>query len=127
MNNNLKINDIKSIVEVSDYSFYFFILLILSSLIICSLLIYFTYTKIKNKDVNYQKIYIRNLKNIDTTKSKKAAYEITKYIQLISKNESQTKLANELILKLESYKYKKESKKFDKKTVNLYKSLMDSL
>ncbi len=127
MNNNLKINDIKSIVEVSDYSFYFFILLILSSLIICSLLIYFTYTKIKNKDVNYQKIYIRNLKNIDTTKSKKAAYEITKYIQLVSKNESQTKLANELILKLESYKYKKESKKFDKKTVNLYKSLMDSL
>ena len=74
-----------------------------------------------------KKIYIQELKNIDITKSKNAAYSITKYAQLLTKNENQTIIFDELIIELNQYKYKKESIKFSDKTIELFKKFKDSL
>jgi len=125
--NSLKINDIKSIVEVDDYSFYILILLVLMATAIVILFIYYLYKKIKNKKINFQKNYIQKLKDINVSESKRAAYSITKYTQLLHKNERQLSLANELILELDKYKYKKETGSFDENTLNLYKKLLETL
>ena len=125
--NRLKINDIKPLVEVSDYSFYFFITLIICFIILLTYILYFIYKKIKNKKIDYSKIYIKKLQKIDVSKSKNAAYSITKYCNAITKNEEQTLLANALIENLTQYKYKKNIPPFNKTTINLYQQLMEKL
>ncbi len=125
--NNLKIHDIKTLVEVPDNSFYFFILLILVLVLLVILIIYFIYKKIKNKKINMQKIYIQELKNIDISKSKNAAYSITKYVQLLARDGNQKILCDELILELNQYKYRKESTQFSEKTIELFKKFKGDL
>lgn len=125
--NELKIHDIKPLVEIPDYSFYLFITLIILSILLFVFLFFYLYKKIKNRKTNPKKIYSKKLKEIDLSKSKKASYEITKYLNLLPKNEKQRVLANELIINLKQYKYKKETKEFNEETINLYKNFMESL
>jgi len=125
--NDLKIHDIKPLVEVPDYSIYLFIALILAFIIGLLFVSYFFYQKIKNAKKNNQKMYIRKIKNIDLSASKMAAYEITKYTLLILKNENQTTLSKELLKDLNQYKYKKEVQPFNESTILLYKKLTETL
>ncbi len=125
--NDLKIHDIKPLVEVPDYSLYIFIFILLSLILLLIFFIYFLYKKFKNKKNNQQKNYIKKIKNIDLSESKMAAYEISKYITLIRKNEQQADLANELIKELTQYKYKKEVELFSETTLCLYKKFTDVL
>jgi hypothetical protein len=125
--NPIKIHDIKSIVEVTDYSYYFFLLLLTILSISILYFIFYIYKKIKNRKKNYKKTYIQKLKEVNFSQSKITAYKITKYIQLISKNELQTSIADELIQNLNQYKYKKDLIVFDDKSKELYKKFMDSL
>lgn len=125
--NDLKINDIKSLVDVPDFSLYIFIGLVLCLLGLLLYISYHVYKKIKYKKVNMQKIYINNLKDIDIKQSKNAAYVITKYVLLLSKNENQEKLSSELIEDLNQYKYKKVANDFSAKTVDLFSKFKDTL
>lgn len=125
--NDLKIHDIKALVEVPDYSLYIFIFILLTFVILLIFFIYFFYKKFKNKKKNQQKNYIQKIKNIDLSQSKMAAYEITKYIDLINKNEQQAVLAKELIQELTQYKYKKEVEAFTQTTILTYKKFTDVL
>lgn len=106
--NDIKINDIKELVDIPDYSLYIYMFLwIIASLIIFILLfilIRYFLTRKKNKKKEYYSI----LKNLDLSDSKKAAYTITKYARLISQSDREKKLAYELIEELELYKYKKD-------------------
>ena len=125
--NKLKIHDIKPLVEVNDYSFYLFITLVLCSIILLICIFYFIYKKIKNRKIDYSKIYIKKLKQIDISKSKNAAYKITKYCNAISKNDQQALLANALIKDVLQYKYKKHTNDFNQKTISLYQQLVKEL
>ena len=125
--NNLKIHDIKPLVEVNDYSLYIFISLIIIGITIFSYLIYFIYQKFTNKKQNRQKFHIQELKTMDYTQSKTAAYNITHHISRLLKDEPQTKLANELLEDLKQYKYKKEVDSFNKNSIILYKKFLEAL
>jgi len=125
--NNLKIHDIKNLSEVSDWSFYIFLILLICLLVIIIFLTYLIVSKIKNKKINIQKFTLEKLKEVNTNQSKNAAYEITKYLHLLKKNELQTQLANELILDLENYKYKKVTSGFNHITTTRLKKFMESL
>ena len=125
--NELKINPIKPLVQVPDFSLYIFILLVLCILFLITYISYYLYKKIKNKKINMQKVYKRELKKIEIKESKSAAYSITKYALLILKNETQTILAKELIGELNQYKYKKTSKEFNDKTIMLLNKFKDTL
>ena len=125
--NSIKIHDIKNLSEVVDWSLYIFLALLLCPLVLVVFLTYLLYKKIKNKKFNIQKQTIRKLKEINISQSKLAAYEITQYLHLLKKNETQSLLATELILDLENYKYKKETTEFNKNTTLLFKNFMESL
>jgi hypothetical protein len=91
-----KLKDIKPLVEVSDFSFYIFLAVVLISFLIISLIIYFIYKKWPKKE-KY---------SFDLGDSKKTAYKL---IELIRDKEG----SEEYIDKLHQYTYKKEVPSFD--------------
>jgi len=124
--NSLNINDIKSLEEIPDISLYLFTLLIIVLLIILFSIIVLIYKFFKRK--NSTKIfYFNELKNIDFSNSKEAAYKITKYGKELISQDREIKLYNELVSQLEEYKYKKEVKSIDKNIKQKYELFMDSL
>lgn len=101
-------NDIEPIIEIINFSFYYFIALVLATVLGLYFLIRYIYKYIrKNRD--NRKVYVHILKTLDWKKSKETAYKITKYGRFISGERSQ-KLLDELILQLEVYKYRKDEK-----------------
>ncbi len=111
--NELKIHDIKDIVEIPDYSIFMFYSLIFLGLLILLLIILFIIRYFKNKKPNMRKEYFQILKDIDYSQSKSSAYTISRYIRLLAKNERENILADELIELLQEYKYKKDVKQID--------------
>jgi len=106
--NQLQINDIKTIVEIPDFSIYLYYGLIIISFCIVLALIYFVYNYFKSKKHSPEKEYLSILKNIDLKNQKKSAYTISKYGRLLVKDERQQRLFEELHHSLEEFKYKKQ-------------------
>ncbi|WP_320036292.1 hypothetical protein [Halarcobacter sp.] len=125
--NEIKINDIKELVDIPDYSLYIYMFLwIIGSLVVFILLfilIRYFLTRKKNKKKEYYTI----LKNLDLSDSKTAAYTITKYARLISQSDREKKLSNELIEELESYKYKKDVEPLNDNFKILFGRFMDNV
>ena len=91
------------------------------------LIIFYIYKKIKNKKVNMQKIYIQKLKNIDIKEAKYAAYTITKYLDLLTKNNTNITVIKELNEELAQYKYKKNTHEFSESTITMYNKFKSML
>lgn len=128
MNEELKIHDIKNIIEIPDNSFLIFIILCLIGFIVVVSLIFFIIKLFKNKKQNLRKIYFENLKNIDYKDSKKAAYNITVYLRFLAQNETEKNYSIALIEELEKYKYKKDVEEFDeelKAKIETFKDMID--
>jgi hypothetical protein len=122
-----KLNDIKELEKIPDNSIFIFSFLIFLAILILTTLIFFLIKFFKNRKKSPRKIYFEILKNIDFSDSKKSAYVITKYSRLITTNEREKKLANELIEELEKYKYKKNVEKIDETIKVKFLVFMDSL
>ena len=122
-----KLNDIKELEKIPDNSIFIFSFLIFLAILILTTLIFFLIKFFKNRKKSPRKIYFEILKNIDFSDSKKSAYVITKYSRLITTNEREKKLANELIEVLEKYKYKKNVEKIDDTIKAKFLVFMDSL
>ena len=99
MDNLAKLKDIKPIVEVSDSSFYLFLLVIVLCLVGVSILIWLILKWYqKYKQIKY---------SFDLSNSKQTAYKL---IEIIREKEG----SEEYIDKLHNYTYKKEVPQFDK-------------
>ncbi|MCD4756639.1 MAG: hypothetical protein K8R39_00020 [Arcobacteraceae bacterium] len=126
--NQLQINDIKTIVEIPDYSIYFYygLIILAFSLFLASL--YFVYNYFKSKKHSLEKEYLFILKNIDLSNQKNSAYTISKYGRLLVKDERQKRLFEELHNSLEEFKYKKTIDKKIPNTIKLqYETFLESL
>ncbi len=125
--NDIKIHDIKDIVEVPDLSLYIYYGLIVLGFCLIVFAIYLLYKFIKNIQNNDRKKYIEILENLNFDNSKHTAYQITKYGLLLAQNEREKQLYHDLILQLEIYKYKKDVPSFEKETKLLFDIFMESL
>lgn len=124
----LKINDIKTIVEIPDFSIYLYYGLIILGLCIVFALFYFIYNYFKSKKHSSQKEYFAILKNVDLSEQKSSAYTISKYGRLLVKEERQQRLFEELHHSLEEFKYKKTIDKEIPNTIKLqYETFLESL
>ena len=112
-NTELKIHDIKDIVEIPDYSIFLFSFLIFLILVFLLVVIIYTIKYFKNKKTNMRKEYFNSLKNIKFDNPKQDAYQATKYLRLLALQDREKNLSNELIDELEKYKYKKDVKEID--------------
>ncbi|MEA1956212.1 MAG: hypothetical protein U9N02_06925 [Campylobacterota bacterium] len=129
--NNIQLHDIKTIVEVEEYSRYY---LMGISIVVIFLLIAIIYLLIKwyrNKNrYNQRKDYLKILKSLDLNDTKKTAYAITFHGTLFKDDSPRhTEMFKNITQRLEPYKYKKVVNKLDKETlgyIELYKEMLDA-
>ena len=124
---NIKIHDIKSLVDIPDFSIYIFILLIVISSLLVLSLIFLIYKMLKNRKKDTRKKYYKLLKNLDLKDSKKSAYLITKYARVLAVSQREKKLLEELTEELDKYKYKKDVDDFDENIKIVLSRFMDSV
>ncbi len=121
-----KLRDIKGLVEVSDYSLYYFIALIVLAILIILVIIYlFTRPKRRKKPTS-KKIALENLKNIDYANSKDIAYNFTLNIPYFIDEDYKSHITN-ILEKLEKYKYKKDTLDMDEELSKEIKNLIKEL
>ncbi len=126
----IELHDIKTIVDVQEYSLYYFLGISLIILILVCIALYFLYRWLKNKNsYNQRKEYFKLLDTLDLNDTKTAAYAITKYAAVFKDDsEKHTEIFDSIIKKLQLHKYKKDVDKFDEetlKTIQEYKEIIN--
>ena len=126
----LKLHDIKPLVEVNDYSFYYFLVLVGVFLVVFVGFLYLLYKWLKHKKKeDIRKKHLKILLNVNLNDTKKAAYTLTKYGATFKDDDIRHKeMYKNMIEKLENYKYKKEVEDFDNETlsyIKLYREMCD--
>ena len=128
MKQDINLHDIKPLLEIEDYSIYYFFGVTAFVLLFVGSIIYLVYRYFKYKNsFNIKKEHLRLLKSIDLNDPKKAAYDITFYGATF-KDESPRHydMYSNLISRLESFKYKKHVEPLDDEALNyfeLYKEM----
>ncbi len=127
----LKLHDIKPPVAIEDYSFYYFLVLVVVGLVLVVSLLFLFLKWFKQRKVeNVRKKHLEILQSIDLDKDpKKAAYMLTKYGATFKEDDARHKeMYENMLQKLERYKYKKEVTPFDDETrsiIELYREICD--
>jgi len=127
---DIPMHDIKTIVEVQEYSFYYLLVISLVAAVLVLGLLYLIYKYFKNKNkYNERKEHFKILNELDLNDTKKAAYAISLYGATFKDDgERQNGMYENLVSRLEVYKYKKSVDAFDKETlsfIELYKGMID--
>jgi flagellar biosynthesis/type III secretory pathway M-ring protein FliF/YscJ len=125
--NELKIHDIKELVDIPDFSLYIYMLLWILGCLVFFILVFIIIKLFLNRKKNKRKEYYKILKSVDLDNSKQAAYKITKYARLLSQSDREKKLCYELIEELETYKYKKEVEALSSDFKIIFGRFMDSV
>ncbi|QSZ41270.1 hypothetical protein GJV85_03820 [Sulfurimonas aquatica] len=120
-NLEIKIHDIKPLMEIQEYSLYYLIVLVVAGAIVLSVVVFFILKWFKNRNkFNIREEHKKLLLAIDFKDAKKAAYEITLFGATFKEDSQRhTKTYIDLQEKLEEYKYKKSVNAFDNETVRL--------
>jgi len=109
--NELKLKDIKPIVDINDSSLYILIALVAAILIVTAIVGFFIYQKRAVAQRRYKKSEIYKakeaLKNLDFSDTKGAVYNFSKYAHILVKDEQKEQL-NRVLQSLEQYKFKKD-------------------
>lgn len=127
----IKLHDIQPILEVEEFSIYYFSVIVIIAILLICYLVYKIIMWIKSRNkYNKRKSDKYNLENIDLANTKEAAYAIGLY-GFIFKDDSQrhNEIYTTLQEHLENYKYKKQVEHFDDKTLNyydIYKEMCDA-
>ena len=124
----LKLHDIKDIVEIPDNSIYYFsglVFLIILALVILGWMVY-KFLK-RRHEIDMQKAYMKNLLELDLGQTKESAYALTMYGDLLDKDEQQEDQYAHLIEALEAFKYRKEVETFDQHTLDKIQKFLDTI
>ncbi len=129
-NYTIPLHDIKPIVDVNEYSLYYFLGVSFLALILVLAIAFLIYKWLKHKNAyNLRKVHMKLINELDLSDTKNTAYAITNYGATF-KNDSDRHLEmyNNLTQRLELYKYKKDVDSFDKEVlgyIELYKGMLD--
>ncbi|MBA3027057.1 MAG: hypothetical protein FP820_11745 [Sulfurimonas sp.] len=129
-NYDIPLHDIKPILEVQEYSLYYFVALCALVFVLLLGLAYIFYKNYKAKNrFNIRQEHYRLLKSLDLKDTKNAAYSLTLY-GLTFKDDSprHTEMYKNISQRLEAYKYKKSVGAFDEEVlayIDLYRGMLD--
>lgn len=123
--NEIKIHDIKGLVDIPDFSLYIYMLLWILGIIFIFAFVFLLYRFFKNRNKGKRKEYYRILKELELDDAKQSAYTITKYARLLAQNEREVKLCDEMIEELEQFKYKKDVEPLSDDVKILFGRFMD--
>lgn len=127
---DVPLHDIKQIVEIEDFSLYYLIGVVAISALLIALIVFLLYKWNKGKKkFSIRKEHAKLLDLLDLHETKHAAYAITLYGLTFRDDSLRHKEMYENILsRLEEYKYKKSVDKFDSETIGyieLFKDMID--
>jgi len=109
------LRDIKSVVEIHEYSFFIFLSLIIATLLLVWIFYYFYKNRRKRrKKPTKRELALKRLKEIDFDDTKSAIYTFSVDGDLFVDATNQTEF-QEIEKLLQKYKYQKETSTLDKK------------
>ena len=126
----IPIHDIKPLLEIQEYSLYYFLALLAFGFIVLSVIVYFVVKYLQNRNAfNLRKEAFAHLENLNLNATKESAYALT-FHGAVFKDDSprHTEMFANLTQRLEAYKYKKDVASFDdevKGYIELYKGMID--
>ena len=127
MNNLEKLKDIKSIVEVVDYSLYYFIIIIFIFILGIIFISYKYMTRVKKtKQLSKKQLALKGLKNLDFNDTKKVVYSLSVDGYMFINKKNKDKFEN-IEKKLEEFKYKKDIEKLPNKLEKEIKQFIKEL
>jgi len=119
MEENLTLHDIKPLIEIPDNSFYIYWGLIGFGTLLALVVLFFVGRKLwLGRKKNLAKGYLAQLASIDWSNPKEGAYKATHYARLLATDGRRKELFDQLVSKLEHYKYKKEVDPIDEETLS---------
>ena len=127
---DVPLHDIKEIVEVQEYSFYYLLGAVFLSLVVLVVLGFLLYKYIQKINAyNERKEHFKFLNSLDLTDTKNAAYAISKYgVTFANDGQRESEMYKNITSRLEQFKYKQYVEEFDKETlgyIELYKDMID--
>ena len=127
---DIPLHDIKTIVEVQEYSLYYFLGTSLAILIVLSLFGYLLYLWNKKRNAfNIRKVHYKLLHELDLDNTKQSAYAITTFGATFKDDSPRhIEMYSNITNRLEIYKYKKQVNSFDSEMIGfieLYKDMID--
>ena len=127
---DIPLHDIKPIVEIEQYSFYYFLGISFIVVLVLMGVSYLIYRWLKHRNryskrkEHYEKLHSLNLSN-----TKESAYAITNYgATFMDESPRHKEMYDNLTQRLQRYKYKKEVESFDDEVlgyIELYKGMID--
>lgn len=127
---DIPLHDIKPLVDVQEYSLYYFLAASALVLFLVFGVAYLIYRYIKNKKAfNMRRENIKSINSLNMSDTKKSAYGITFYGEIFKDDSPRhSEMFTNLTQRLEPYKYKKVVENFDQETlgyIELYKEMLD--
>ena len=108
-----KLHDIKGIVEVTDYSLYYLLGVVLLGAIVLIIMARLLYKYLTTKDtLTQKKVAMDLLDKFEFGDAKESVYEFSHLAQY-AVNDTQRRELEELLAELEVYKFKKEVRELD--------------
>ncbi len=124
---DIPLHDIKPLVEIPDYSIYYFagVVILAVALLLAALFFAWKFYK-KRTDKSVRKAHYKSLENIDFSNPKAAAYAITKYgYSFKNDGARQSETYENLVARLAPFKYKKTVMQIDEETKGYYKIYLE--
>ncbi|OHD83788.1 MAG: hypothetical protein A2Y52_09730 [Sulfuricurvum sp. RIFCSPLOWO2_02_43_6] len=119
---NIPVNDIAPLVEIPDYSLYYFIAVVIITVTVTLALILALIKQLRKRKINVRKERFKALSAIDFSDPKRAAYTITELGRVFaSDNERTEKAYHNLFERLAPYKYAPQVKMIDEETLGYYR------
>lgn len=118
---NIPLNDIAPLVEIVDYSFYYFIAVLMIVGVIFLALVFILLKYFRRRQKSARKIAFETLSSIDLNDPKKAAYAMGEWGRVFAHDNERTEKAfHNLFERLEPYKYAPRVEPIDNETLGYY-------
>lgn len=119
---NIPVNDIAPLVEIPDYSLYYFVALVIVAVTVILALILALLKQMRKRKVNFRRERFMALSSVDFSDPKRAAYTISELGRVFaSDNERTARAYHNLFERLAPYKYAPQVKMIDEETVGYYR------
>lgn len=127
---DIPLHDIKPIIEVEEYSLYYFLGVVFISTLFILAVAYLIYMWLRKRNrYNKRKEHLKLLNTLDLNDTKNSAYALTLYgITFRDDSLRHKEMYDNLVARLEGYKYKKEVSSFDAEVlgyIELYRGMVD--
>ena len=129
-NHDIPLHDIKTIVDVPEYSMYYLLGVIAFGVLLLLGVAYLAYLWFKRRNAfNIRKENLKLINMLDLSDTKRTAYSITALGDIFKEDSPRhSEMFQNITQRLEEYKYKKDVAEFDKETlgyIELYREMLD--